>query len=133
MLCAALFVINTRLIFYIGSLHVFVENSGTRSLVFVHGSRSGVWLEEVGGAKALCMVHTTIIYTGHLSPRCGVTAQGCFGHAIFQQEAGTHSTQLGTTRGKEINKGHTLTYSVLLNLCFLNVMIVLPSSVFHNE
>lgn len=61
-------------------------------------------MEEVGGAEALCMVHTAIIYTGLLPARCGVTAQGCVGHALFQQETGTHSTWLGKTWAKGTNR-----------------------------
>lgn len=71
-------------------------------------------MEEVGGTEALYMVHTTIIYTGSLPPRCGVTAQGCVGYALFQQETGTYSTWLGKTWAKATNRqGLTLTHSVL--------------------
>lgn len=100
--------------FCIASLHIFVENTGTCIPVFVHSSRSGVWLGEVDGVEAVCMVHTTIIYTGLLPPRCGVIAQGCASHALFQQETGTHSTWLGKPRTEEINRQRlTVTHSVL--------------------
>lgn len=71
------------------------EESGICCPGPVYSPCSGLWLEEVGGAKALRVVHPSILYPGLAPPSHRPIGQGYAAAALPGPETGADSSRLG--------------------------------------
>lgn len=95
-------------------LHLSVclaENSGISCSAFVYNTCTGLWLAEMGRAKALRLVYPTFLYPGLLPACCCANGQDGAVAAVSWPKAGADSPGLGeTTLPMKVweGKGHSV-------------------------